>query len=71
MEKHREWLDDEKVLEMLRAKKFYQKFKGSWQLTFPQEHRVFQDSTFDKIINSALCYIFERDNPSFCDDYII
>lgn len=71
MEKHREWLSDEKVLELLRNKKFYQHFKGSWQITFPQEHKTFLDSTFDKVIGAALLYIFERDNPSFCDDYIV
>ena len=70
-EKHREWLSDEQVLEMLQKKKFYQNFKGSWQITFPQEHRTFLDSKFDKVISSALRYIFERDNPSFCDDYIV
>ena len=71
MEKHRDWLNDEKVLEMLKKKKFYQNFKGSWQITFPQAYRTFQDSTFDKVVDSALTYIFERDNPSFCDDYIV
>jgi hypothetical protein len=70
MEVHREWLDDEKVLELLVKKKFYQKFKGSWQITFPQEHKTFFDSNFDNVVSSALHYIFERDNPSFSDDYI-
>ena len=70
-EKHREWLSDEQVLEMLQKKKFYQHFKGTWQISFPQNYRVFQDPDFDKVVGAALRFIYERDNPSFCDDYIV
>ena len=70
MEVHREWLNDEKVLELLIKRKFYQNFKGSWQITFPQDHKTFIESTFENVVSSSLHYIFERDNPSFCDDYI-
>lgn len=63
-ERHIMGLSDEKVLERIKERKFYLKFKGDWVVTFPLEHRMFTDSKFETAIFMALSYIHERNFPS-------
>jgi hypothetical protein len=61
---HSTRLTDEAVLKKLFDRKIYQKFPGSWELSFPTEHRSFEDQDFVKVIHMGLRHIYDRDNPN-------
>ncbi len=57
-------LTDADVLVKILQKNYYQHKLGSWVVTFPREHRAFEDQEFAKVVQLALRYIYERNNPT-------
>jgi hypothetical protein len=64
-ERHHSNITDEKVLEKIKDRNFYQKFKGEWIITFPYEYKMFTDAKFETAIYMALSYIHERNFPGY------
>ena len=64
MEIHRHGLPDAKVLKKLLDKNYYQRFKGSWILAFPDDPKLIMRATFEEVIDAAQEYIFSRDNST-------
>lgn len=62
-ERHRSGLTDEKVLEKILNREYYQKFKEEWVISFPQEYRTISDLKFETAVFMALSYIHERNFP--------
>jgi hypothetical protein len=60
---HRRGLTDEKVLNTIFQRKYYQHKPGTWKIIFPRQHRSFEDQDFAKVVQAALRYIYERDHP--------
>ena len=68
---HRQELSDVDILFKLKSKKFYTNFSGSWELTIPDQHKVFVDNKFITVIDMTIAYMHERDTPDWMDNYII
>jgi hypothetical protein len=68
MEIHIQGLYESKVLKKLLDKKFYQHFKGDWEISFPDDQWVATHSTFEKAIDAGDTHIFNRDNTISYDD---
>ncbi len=62
-ELHRKGLSDADVLVLITKKNYYQKKPGEWVISFPRQHRAFSDQDFATVVQAALRYIYERDNP--------
>lgn len=62
MEIHRADLSESKVLDKLLGKKFYQRFKGEWDISFPDDSWSASKKTFEDAIGAADIHIFNRDN---------
>jgi hypothetical protein len=62
MEMHRIGLTDQDVL-LKFNQKYYKHLKGTWQITWPREHKVIKENDLSTAIQRGLAYIYERDHP--------
>ena len=66
MEMHRPGLTDQDVL-LKFNQKYYKNLKGTWQITWPREHKVIKENDLATAIQRGLAYIYERDHPEAPD----
>lgn len=64
MEIHDSRFDDETVLMNIVKNQYYRSMKGDWEIVLPADNQRFEGKDLPIVVQKALAFINERDNPN-------